>query len=168
MEAIYTLSEEELKYNNKTENIEPNILQYSVECPYRIADIPYLSKKTVNLFISKWFQSYNCKYEKLHCIATDVFLRNIRIMHDNGVLHNAIHSQNYSLSLELLDFELTRTPITQYESIQDESIYLKLQKREVIQSLEIVNQLCYFLKEDIDIKTIKTIMIKYGFENYIT
>ncbi len=167
MDAIYSLSSENLIFDNKIEYIKPNILQYSVECPYRIADIPFLSKKTINQYISKWYKKFNSNHDKLHCIATDVLLKNIRTMHDNKVLHNAIHSQNYSLSLELLDFELSRTPITPYESVADETFFLELQKREVIQSLEIVNQLCYFLKEKIEIKEINKIMGKYGYEGYL-
>lgn len=168
MEAIYSLSSEKLIFDNKIEYVKPNILQYSVECPYRIADIPFLRKKTINQYVTKWSKTFNSNHNKLHCIATDVLLKNIKTMHDNKILHNAIHSQNYTLSLELLDFELSRTPITPYELVADEAVYLGLQKRELIQSLEIVNQLCYFLKEKIDIKEINKIMGKYGYEGYLS
>jgi hypothetical protein len=88
-------------------------------------------------------------------------------MHENDVLHNAIHSQNYTLSLELLDFELSRTPITPYENENDEFFYKKLQKREIIQSLEIINQLAFYFKENLNINQLGKIMIKYGFEPYL-
>lgn len=166
MEAVYTLNYEELKFLNKIEKIAPNILQYTVECPFRIADIPFLRKETVFQYVSKWHEMFDSDYKKLHCIVADTLLKNIRLMHDNNVLHNAIHAQNYSLCLELLDFELTRTPLTPFESVEDESNYKKLQNREIIQSLEIVNQVCHFLNEEIDVKNLKKIMVKNGFENF--
>lgn len=166
MEAVFTLTDEELKFSNKVEKITPNILQYSVECPFRLADIPFLKKETVFQYVSNWRDMFESDYKKLHCIVADVLLRNIRLMHKNNVLHNAIHSQNYTLCLELLDFELARTPMTPYELVEDETNYKKMQNREIIQSLEIVNQVCHFLNEVIDVKNLKKIMVKNGFENF--
>ncbi|MBK9320810.1 MAG: hypothetical protein IPM91_19805 [Bacteroidetes bacterium] len=88
-------------------------------------------------------------------------------MHKSEVLHNAIHIQNYTLSLELIDFELSRTPTTPYENENEEKSYKILQKREIIQSLEIVNQIAFYFKENINTKILRQIMIKNGFENYL-
>lgn len=167
MEAVYTLQAEKARFSKYIKHLTPTILQYSVHCPYRIADIPFLSKELVNSFVKNWASMFNDNNVDLHCIAADVLLRNIKIMHENNVLHNAIHSQNYTLSLELLDFELSRTPITPYDNDNDEKIYKKLQKREVIQSLEVVNQIAFFFKEKINSKALRQIMIKNGFENYL-
>lgn len=167
MEAVFTLEQEIIRLSNSVSNIEPTILQYSVICPYRIADIPFLSKELVDYFINSWSNVFEINYREVHCNVAEVLLNNIRMLHENNVLHNAIHIQNYSLSLELLDFELSRTPVTPYENENDEKSYKKLQKREIIQSLEIVNQIAFYFKENINSKILRQIMIKNGFENYL-
>lgn len=167
MEAVFTLDPQVIRFSNQTLEIEPAILQYSAMCPYRIADIPFLSKELVSSFINRWSSLFEINYSEIHCNAAEVLLNNIKTMHENEVLHNAIHSQNYTLSLELLDFELSRTPITPYDNESDEQTYKKLQKREIIQSLEIVNQIAFYFKENINTKLLRQIMIKYGFENYL-
>jgi hypothetical protein len=167
MEAVYTLQSENASFSNCIKQLKPTILQYSVLCPYRIADIPFLSKALITSFVKKWASTFNDNNIDLHCIAANVLLRNIKIMHENNVLHNAIHCQNYSLSLELLDFELSRTPITPYDNEIDEKSYEKLQKREIIQTLEIINQIAFYFNEKINSKKLRQIMIVNGFENYI-
>lgn len=168
MEAVFTLEPQTIQFSNKAYEVKPTILQYNVICPYRISDIPFLSKEIVLSYINNWPKLFEIKYSEIHCNAAEVLLKNIKTMHRNEVLHNAIHSQNYTLSLELLDFELSRTPLTPYESEADEKLYKKLQKREIIQSLEIVNQLAFYFKESINNKLLRQIMIKNGFENYLS
>lgn len=167
MEAVFTLEQQIIRLPNSVSIIDPTILQYSVICPYRIADIPFLSKELVDYFINSWSNVFEINYTEVHCNAAEVLLNNIRLLHENNVLHNAIHIQNYSLLLELLDFELSRTPTTPYENENDEKSYEKLQKREIIQSLEIVNQIAFYFKENINTKILRQIMIKNGFENYL-
>jgi hypothetical protein len=167
MDAVFSLQKQKLKYFNKITEIEPFILQYKITCPYRISDIPFLSDDLVLGFIRNWDNLFDLQHREVHCNAAEVLISNIRIMHENDVLHNAIHSQNYTLSLELLDFELSRTPITPYENENDEFFYKKLQKREIIQSLEIINQLAFYFKENLNINQLGKIMIKYGFEPYL-
>jgi tRNA A-37 threonylcarbamoyl transferase component Bud32 len=167
MEAVFTVAEQTIRFSNLIKEIQPSILQYSVVCPYRISDIPFLSKKIVSSFINNWKKLFEINYSEIHCKAADILLKNIRVMHENDVLHNAIHSQNYTLSLELLDFELSRTPITPYDNENDELHFKKLQKREIIQSLEIINHIAYHFKENINIKVLQQIMIKNGFENFL-
>lgn len=168
MEAVFSVEKQELRYINKTLEIEPIILQYKIICPYRISDIPFLSKELVLSFINNWGNLFEIYYTETHCNAAEILISNIRIMHENEVLHNAIHSQNYTLSLELLDFELSRTPITPYENENDEQLCKKLQKREIIQSLEIVNQIAFYFKENINTRILRQIMNKYGFGNYLS
>ncbi len=167
MEAVFVLEEQTIRLPNSISKIDPTILQYSVICPYRIADIPFLSKELVYYFINRWSNLFEINHSEIHCNAAEVVLNNIRLMHKNEVLHNAIHIQNYTLSLELIDFELSRTPTTPYENENDEKAYKILQKREIIQSLEIVNQIAFYFKENINTKILRQIMIKNGFENYL-
>jgi len=163
MEAVYSLEKQTINTLDQKYEIEPFILQYNVECPYRIADLPYISNNLKNKFIKTWATKTNDNYKDYHCMAADIMLQNTHKMHSNGVLHNAIHNQNYSLSLELLDFELARTPDSPYGSSIDEEKFEILQKREVIQSLEIVNYVAFHFNEKINIKVLKTILRKYGY-----
>lgn len=167
MEAVYTLEEHGIRFSNHVEKIEPTILQYNVLCPYRIADIPFLSKELVFTFINSWGDLFQNIHQEKHCTAAEVLIKNINVMHKNYVLHNAIHSQNYTLSLELLDFELSRTPLTPYDSENDELCYKKLQKRELIQSLEIIAQIAYYFKENVNNNVLRQIMIRNGYEGYL-
>jgi hypothetical protein len=167
MEAVYTLAHIKIKESNNLIKINPTILQYNVECPYRLADIPFLSKELVLYYLKNWKKKYSFKYNKYYCYLAEVLIKNIRILHENDVLHNSIHYHNYSLALELLDFELTRTPMTPYSKTEDEVIYIKLMNREVIHSLEIINQFACLIGESIDYEIIKKIMIKNGFKDFI-
>src|SRR5690606_23679153 len=102
--------------------------QYKVLCPYRLADIPFLSNRTIKSFTDQW-EKYNLEgHMQLHCMAAEILIRNTKIMAENGVLHNAITSQNYSLMLELLDFELSRTPVTPYLNQEEDKQFKRLQK----------------------------------------
>jgi hypothetical protein len=167
MDAVFSIEPQLIRFSNHVSEIEPIILQYNVICPYRISDIPFLSKELVLSFIDNWTNIFEIKHSEIHCNAAEVLLSNIKIMHENEVLHNSIHSQNYSLSLELLDFELSRTPLTPYNDFVDEKTYIKLKKREIIQSLEIVHQIAFYFKETINNKILRQIMIKNSFENYL-
>lgn len=167
MEAVFTLEPQSIMLSSQIKKIEPTILQYSVICPYRISDILFLSREMILSFVNRWADFHEKIHSEIHCTSAEVLLKNIRLMHENDVLHNAIHSQNYTLSLELLDFELSRTPITPYDNDNDEQTYKKLQKREIMQSLEIVNHIAFFFKEKVNSKLLRQIMIKNGFENYL-
>ena len=120
-------------YIAQTDNtIKPVLLQYNVECPYRICDAPFMERSQIEAEVAKW-QQYNRKgYSKSHEIAADILIGNLRTMHDHEVLHDAIHEQNYTWALELLDFELTRTPQHPYEKEDYERHAPSLYNREEI------------------------------------
>lgn len=165
MEAVYILDSKTIRTIDGKYFESPTILQYNVISPYRLSDIPYLPNFTINKYLKNWkFLSNEREY---HCIAADVFLKNLRVMWDNDVLHNAIHNQNYTMALELVDFELARSPETPYENPEDEKNYKALRNREVIQSLEIVNYLAFQLNEVLNISALRYLMKKYGFEAFL-
>ncbi len=143
-------------------DIKPYLLQYSVECPYRICDAAFMDRKLINAEVAKW-QAFNISgWKHNHQIAADVLVRNLRIMHDNDVLHNAIHEQNYTWALELLDFELCRTPQHPYSSIDYERHVPDLFDREIIFTYIIINYIAGVLHEDIDFGIIDSIFEKNG------
>ena len=144
--------------------INPAILQYNVECPYRISDAPFMERSQIEREVAKW-QQYNHKgYTKNHEIAADVLISNLRTMHDYEVLHNAIHEQNYTWALELLDFELCRTPKHPYEKADYERHVATLYSREVIQTYVIINYIAGVLREDIDYEKIDGLFRDYGYD----
>jgi hypothetical protein len=163
MEAVYLLSKKELKVNNKKVLLNPTILQYSVKCPYRIADIPFLTKKTISFYTDKWKDYFKSEFNDKYLITASVLIKNLNLLHTSDVLHNSINSQNISLSLELLDFELTRTPNTPYDNILDEVEFRKLMKREIIYTLEIINQVAIYFKEKVEKKYLISILKENGF-----
>ena len=95
-------------------DLKPCLLQYSVECPYRICDAVFMEREQIEAEVAKWQQYNESGWQQNHLVAAEVLIRNLRVMHDHEVLHNAIHEQNYTWALELLDFELCRTPQHRY------------------------------------------------------
>ncbi len=143
--------------------IKPAILQYNVECPYRICDAAFMEQSQIEQEVAKW-QQYNRKgHLQNHMIAAEVLISNLRVMHDHEVLHNAIHEQNYTWALELLDFELCRTPQHPYEKADYERHVSNLYSREVIQTYVIINYIAGVLRESPDYKTIDGLFNDYGF-----
>ncbi len=144
--------------------IKPAILQYNVECPYRICDAPFMDKTQIEAEVAKW-QQYNRKgYLQSHMIAAEILIGNLRTMHDHEVLHNAIHEQNYTWALELLDFELCRTPQHPYEKADYERHVPTLYSREVIQTYVIINYIAGVLREEADYAAIDALFAEYGFD----
>ena len=144
--------------------VKPVLLQYNVECPYRICDAPFMERAQIEKEVAKW-QRYNKKgYSKSHLIAAEVLVGNLRKMHDNDILHNAIHEQNYTWALELLDFELARTPQHPYEKEDYERHAPSLYNREVIQTYVIINYIAGVLREEVDFSSIDRLWRDYGFD----
>lgn len=156
----------ELQYDiNMNDNIiRPCLLQYMVDSPYRLSDFPYMTKAQVEQAVANWIRKDEDRNKKKHIIAAEVLVRNLYILHNNHVLHNAIHLQNYTWALELLDFELSRTDSYPYGSQEDEFLSEKLYKREIIQTYEIIYNIAVFLNEDICFSEIENIFDNYGFE----
>ena len=144
--------------------IKPYILQYTVECPYRICDAAFMERKQIDAEVAKW-QQYNKKgFSRNHMIAAEVLISNLRTMHDHEVLHNAIHEQNYTWALELLDFELCRTPQHPYEKADYERHVPSLYSREVIQTYVIINYIAGVLKEEVNYADIDALFAEYRFD----
>lgn len=108
----YVLKLDEQLQLDTGERINPVLLQYSVECPYRIADAVVMTKEQIMCEVKRWrFPNGNIPESgQYYMAAAEILVRNLRLMHDNKVLHNAISIQNYTWALELLDFELASSP----------------------------------------------------------
>ena len=144
-------------------DLRPCLLQYSVECPYRISDAAFMEKGQIDAEVAKWQRNNHSNWQQNHLIAAEVLISNLRIMHDHEVLHNAIHEQNYTWALELLDFELCRTPQHPYTKADYERHISSLYGREIIQTYVIINYIAGVLREVPDFKEIDMIFEKYGF-----
>lgn len=144
--------------------IKPTLLQYDVECPYRICDAAFMTHEQIASEVAKWERINERGYDKAHMIAANVLIRNLRILHDHSILHNAIHEQNYTWALELLDFELACSPRHPYTS-EDEMRHVKdLFPREIIQTYVIINYIAGVLREEIDFAEIDALFAEYGFD----
>ena len=112
MEYVIELEQEILLPNGHT--LKPVLLQYDIECPYRICDAPFMTSEQIQTEVAKWEKMNERGFDKAYLIAANVLIRNLRILHDHDILHNAIHEQNYTWALELLDFELACSPAHPY------------------------------------------------------
>ena len=143
--------------------MKPVLLQYTVECPYRICDIAFMTTQQVKNEIGKW-KYFDTKYTESYLIATEVLVRNLRILHSNNILHNAIHVQNFTWALELLDFELASSPQFPYDK-ETSNIYIQdLFPREILYTYEVVNYIAWCLNEYVDYEKIDFIFKEYGFD----
>lgn len=144
--------------------VKPVLLQYTVECPYRICDAAYMSRSEISKYVGKWkaIDRWNC--QKKHLIAAHVLINNLQILHSNEILHNAIHPQNYTWALELLDFELACSPSHPYDEEESMSKVKDLFNREIIQTYEVINHIAWSLGEDVDYDEIDILFLQYGFD----
>ena len=143
--------------------VKPTLLQYDVECPYRICDAPFMEQEQIQSEVQKWGLMNERRYDKYHMMAADVLIRNLRLLHDNNILHNAIHEQNYTWALELLDFELACSPQHPYTQEDDQRHVKDLLPREIIQTYIIINYIAGVLKEEIDFDEIDSLFAEYNF-----
>ena len=144
--------------------VKPVLLQYTVECPYRICDAPFMPVKLLNKEVEKW-ENFNSKgYDTRYLIAADVLVRNLRKLHDNEFLHNAIHIQNYTWALELLDFELACSPKHPYDEETDRRYAKDLFQREILYTYEVINYIAWCLDEHVRHKMIDDVFKEYGFD----
>ena len=142
----------------------PVLLQYSVECPYRICDFPYMDKNEVYKEVEKW-EKYNAKgYRQSSLIAAEVLVNNLRILHSNQILHNAIHPQNYTWALELLDFEISHSPKYPYTQTEYLDVVKKLFPREIIQTYDVINHIAASLGETINHAELEELFWQHGFD----
>ena len=139
------------------------LLQYSVESPYRICDYPFMPKSTLLKELEKWdMLDYN-RLGKRYLIAADVIMRNIRIMREHGAMHNAMHTQNITWALELLDFESGRTNTFPYSNPEYESFVLELRESECAQAYEVINYISWCTGEKVDYSEIDKVFENNGF-----
>lgn len=139
------------------------LLQYSVECPYRISDFSFIPTETFNSEIKKWNKMNDRSFAQYHLIAANILIRNLRILHDNNIMHNAIHAQNYTWALELVDFESARTDKLPYENTEYEKYVPLLKEGEIVQTYEVLNYIAWCLREKIDYTKIDSLFLEYGF-----
>jgi len=144
--------------------VKPCLLQYDVECPYRICDAAFMSQEQIMAEVAKWEKLNVRGYDKAHMIAAYVLIRNLRILHNHNILHNAIHEQNYTWALELLDFELACSPDHPYTSEDDMRHVKDLFPREIIQTYVIINYIAGVLREEIDFAEVDALFAEYGFD----
>ncbi len=146
--------------------IRPYLLQYDVECPYRIFDSRFVPPEQLESEILKWekynSEGYDSKHR--HMIAANVLISNLRILHDNGILHNAITSQNYTWALEMLDFELACSPWHPYTKADYLRHVPDLYAREIFQTYNIIVEIAQVLSEHIDYDCVNELFIQYGFD----
>lgn len=162
MEYVLELDIEIALPNGHT--VKPCLLQYDVECPYRISDAAFMAPEQIHTEVAKWENVNERGYQKAHMIAANVLIRNLRLLHDHEILHNAIHEQNYTWALELLDFELACSPSHPYTSEDDMRHVKDLFPREVIQTYVIINYIAGVLREYIDFAEVDALFAEYDFD----
>lgn len=162
MDAVIEL---ELNLTSDPDNIiKPILLQYSVECPYRISDAAFMSQKAIRKYIKEWYKlnKWNCNSN--YKIAANVLISNLRILHDNKILHNALTSQNLTWALELLDFEIASSLNYPYEEEEYRRLIPDLYNREILYIYQIILDIAWILRENPDYAYLDSLFKEYGFD----
>lgn len=164
MQYVLSIDNMDIPLLNGT-TIHPILLQYSVECPYRISDASVMGKDLILNEASKWISPHREFSNKgqYHETAAEILISNLRIMHENNVLHNAISTQNYTWALELLDFELSSSPKHPYDREDYQRHVPTLMPREIMYTYQIIVEIAYCLGEAIDFYRIDQIFLENGF-----
>lgn len=144
--------------------LKPVLLQYSVECPYRLSDAAYMGHDEIMHWVDKWDSMFPNNNEYHYQTAAEVLIRNLRILQDNGILHNAISNQNYTWALELLDFEIAHSPNYPYTMEDAQRHVLDLYAREIIFTYQIIVQVAGYLHEQVDFRWVDSLFEQYGFD----
>lgn len=144
--------------------LKPILLQYDVACPYRIADARFMTKEMIWSEVNKWETANIKHHNKKHMIAAEILVHNLRILHDHGILHNAIHSGNYTWAFELLDFELSHTPSFPYEQDDYKRHVPCLMPREILQTYNVIIEIASILNESINFKDIDKLFAEYNYD----
>lgn len=144
--------------------ITPYLLQYDVICPFRITDFPFIPEDTIIEALNTWDELNDYDFKQKYMVAAYVLIKNLKILRDNNVLHNALHAQNYTWALELLDFESSRSDIYPYESSDYESWVPSLREAEIIQTYEVINYIAWCMKENVDHSKIMNLFKYFGIE----
>lgn len=154
---------------NSNQTINPCLLQYSVECPWRIADACFMTPKQIWDEVLKWDRFNVWNYQEEYLIAAHVLISNLSILHKHGVLHNALTIENLTWALELLDFELCHTPEHPYSKEDYISHITDVIDREILDIYRIIIYIAGVLKQKVDFEMIDRLFAIYGFpiEKYI-
>lgn len=144
--------------------LHPVLLEYDVECPYRIEDAAFMTRDQILSEVSKWESMNTKKRTSYSLIAADVLIRNLRILHDNGILHNALTTHNYTWALELLDFEIAHSPNYPYTNEDNKRHVKDFFAREVLDVYKIIIYIAGVLHEKIDCMFLDSMFADYGFD----
>ena len=161
MEYVLQLNAEVLLPNGKC--VRPVLLQHLVECPYRLTDFSSaIFQQVIVPEVERWEQ-YNAKgHRKKHLVAAEVLVGNLQTLHGNGILHNAIHPQNDTWALELVDFELGCSPKYPYDNEEDRRLKDDLFAREWIYTYQIISHIAMVLDEDMNHQELEQIFRAHG------
>ena len=142
----------------------PALLQYSVECPYRISDAAFMSRRNIHKYVNEWYKLNKWNCDSNYKIAANVLISNLRILHDNKILHNALTSQNFTWALELLDFEIASSPTYPYESEEYRRHIPDLFNREILYIYQIIIDIAGVLREKPNYNYLDSLFKDYGFD----
>lgn len=160
MECVLVLDKPVMLTNGHI--IRPVLLQYNVECPYRISDVAYMPRAELVKHVNGWERLNARGFDKKHLIAANVLISNLHTLHANGILHNAISTHNYTWALELVDFELACSPKHPYTSEDDARHVKDYFDREVIFTYDVINHIAASLGEMVDNNAVNSLLEDYG------
>ena len=149
--------------NNKCTTLKPVLLQYDVECPLRISDAAFYPKEIIKQYAQKWRIEYSDNSSPLYMIAANVLINNLRVMHNNNFLHNAITVHNYTWALELLDFEMSNSEKYPYNDEVNSEVIQELYNRELLHTYQVITYIAVVLGETVDFKELDNLFEKKGF-----
>ena len=137
MQYVIKLEDEILLTNGHV--LTPVLLQYSVECPYRICDAAYMSKEEIWRQVALWGKYNKRGSTQSYMVAAEVLVNNLKILHSNSPQHP------YSTKEE-------------FHIVQD------LFPREIMQTYDVINHIASCLNETINHAELEDLFLRFGFD----
>lgn len=151
-----------IKLSDKV-SVPPILVQYSVECPYRLNDAAFMSKSQIEKETGKWRLQCESQHDYLHLMAAEVLIRNLRILHERDILSNAFNAQCYTWALELCGYEYACSVKQMSDDEGTRQRVSEMLRREVFQAYDIINYISWVLGEPTDYKRIDAMFRDNGF-----
>lgn len=152
----------ELRFNSGN-LVNPTLLYTRVKCPFRVADLIYLSDKQKQKIVSYCSKYFKVSKKKFLISFLKKLANNVAHLHKWGFVNDTLEYSNVTLLGEIVDYELFSYPGILFDDGTDgrENLAERMEK-EIFYATEIVLQLAALLKIKTDFyESYKAIVDEY-------
>lgn len=129
--------------------VSPCIIYTKVKCPFRVADLMYLTKNEKDTVIKKCCDYWNISFEEYTKRFTKELAKNVAILHKNHFINDTLDYGNVTMLAEVVDYEWVTAPeIILLDGTDGTQIPDERKEKEILYGAEICLQLRALLLKD--------------------